>query len=142
MEREFEIGGRKFKVNKINVFKQFHIVRKIAPILSDLLPALQDAAKSQKQFEGLAEEEKFQKLIPVLTPVIMGLSKMSDEESEKVFRGLLCAVDLKQAQGWVKIANDTVLMFDDLELPVLIQLAGRAFMFNLSGFFAVLPQVS
>lgn len=137
-ERDFEIGGRSFKLNKINAFKQFHIVRRIAPILAELMPALKDVAKVSS---NLNESEKLDEFAKILSPIMMGLSKLSDADSDMVLYALLGSVEIKQEPtgNWAKVANENMLMMQELELPVLLQIAGRAFAYNLSGFFAGMP---
>jgi|SRR5271165_6183686 len=136
MERDFEIGGRKFKLNKVDAFKQFHIVRRIAPILSDLLPSIKDAQKIKQ--ENLSEEEKLEGLAKMAAPFMEGIAKLSDKDADFVLFGLLSSVEIQQPTGnWARVSTNEMIMMQDLELPVLLQLAGRAFMFNLSGFFAV-----
>jgi hypothetical protein len=140
-ERDFEIGGRKFKLNKINAIKQFHIVRRIVPILSDLGPVMGDVQKVMNPNSNISEAKKFERAAKIMTPILNGISNMSEADSNKVLFGLLSAVEMKQEHGnWAFVANDEMLLFQDMELPILLQLAGRSFMFNLSGFFSVLPQ--
>lgn len=142
MDRDFTIGDKKFKLNKIDAFKQFHIVRRIAPILADVLPILGKISKPAN-IEGLSETEKFDEFAKMAAPLMNGLSKLSDEDSNKVLLGLLSAVEIQQEAGnWAKVATDGSIMFSNLELPVLLQLAGKSFAFNMSGFFSMLPQVS
>lgn len=142
MNKDFEIGSRKFKLNKIGAFKQFHIVRRLAPVLKDMIPLAMKYQKMEKaglSIESLSEEDT----IGSLAPIVDGLSKLDDKEADFVLMGLLCAVEMQQSAGnWAKVANENGLMFNDLDLPVLLQLAGRAFMYNVSGFFTALPQVS
>lgn len=139
MEREFSIGAKDFKLCKIDAFKQFHIVRRIAPILSELLPSLAGAQKIANQ-KDLSESDKFEEFAKIAAPFMAGLSKLSDEDSNRVLFGLLASVEVKQESGnWAKVSTDSMLMMQDLELPVLLQIAGKAFMFNLAGFFAALP---
>jgi hypothetical protein len=138
-DRDFEFGGRKFKLNKIDAFKQFHIVRRIGPIISDLVGAV--AGHKVKDFNTLTEDAKLDMIAKIATPVMMGLSKLSDTDADLVLLGLLQSVEIQSSSGnWARVANNSMLMFQDLELPALLQIAGRAFMFNLSGFFAALPQ--
>ncbi len=140
-ERDFQIGARNFKLNKIDAFKQFHIVRRLGPILGDIIPVAQQMSKSKK--ENLSEDETFESLAKLAGPIMSGLAKLSDEDSNLVLLGLCSAVEMQQAQGnWARVATQAGLMFQDLELPVLLQIAGKSFMYNLSGFFAVAPQVS
>lgn len=141
MENEFEIGSAKYKLRKVDAFKQFHIVRRMAPILGELIPALKGLGK-MSEFESLPEDQKFDQIATIVTPIMNGLSKLSDSDSEFVLKGLLASVEGQVGGAWSPIAKGEMLMRSDLDLPILIQLAGRAFMFNLSGFFAVLPRVS
>lgn len=141
-DREFEIGGRKFKLLKIDAFKQFHIIRRLGPVLSDLLPAMKGV--NPKVLETMSEEEKLDRIAKFVTPIMTGLSKLSDEDSDLVLFGLLHAVEVQQVAGnWARVASGStppMLMIQDMDLPVLLQLAGRAFIFNLSGFFTALPR--
>lgn len=142
MDNNYEIKGKKFKLNKIDAFKQFHIVRRLAPVLKDMIPAAVKFQKLQKngvKFEDMSEEES----MAAVGPIIEGFSKLSDQDSEKVFLGLLQSVEMQQESGnWARLASNDGLMFQNMELPLLMQIAGRAFMFNIQGFFSVLPQVS
>lgn len=139
-DRSFSINGKNFKLFKIDAFKQFHIVRRVGPILADLLPAMGDIQKALKTPDSLSEGENLDELAKVVSPIMLGLSKLSDEDANKVLYGLLSAVEIQQqGMGWARVSTDSALMFQDLDLPMLLQLAGRAFMYNLSGFFAALP---
>lgn len=138
MTTDFEFGGRKFKIGKLNAFKQFHIVRRIAPILADLLPGIGELQKIAKKGDK-TEEESFQESAVILTPLLTGFSRLSDTDAEFVLYGLLSCVEVQIAGSWAKVSTESMLMVQDMELPALIQIAGRSFMANLSGFFAALP---
>lgn len=140
-ERDFQAGGKEFKLSKIDAFKQFHIVRRLGPILGDIIPVAQKL-KGMKT-EGQSEDEKFEMIAEIAKPVMQGLSKLSDEDANRVLLGLLSSVEVKQQTGnWARIARDENLMIQDLELPIMLQVAGRAFAYNLAGFFAIAPQAS
>lgn len=136
-DNEFTIMNRNFKVSKIDAFKQFHIVRRLAPILGDLAPI---AMKFSKMDQSELKQDQFE----ALSPVLNGLAKLSDKDADLILYGLLSAVEIQQAEfgNWAKISDGKTLFFTDLELPILVQAAGRAFMYNLSGFFAALPKGS
>jgi len=140
VDQDFEFGGKKFRLSKISAFKQFHIVRRIAPILADLAPQM-TSAQSLKDVGALNEDEKLETIAKFVSPIMTGLSKLNDADADHVLKGLLESVEVKQETGnWAKIVRGDLFMMQDLELPALLQLAGRAFMFNLSGFFGALPQ--
>ncbi len=139
-DRDFSLGGRNFKLRKIDAFKQFHIVRRISPLLAELLPSMQGIQKV-KGFEGFSEDEKLEQIAKFAAPLMTGLSKLSDADAEFVLYGLLAAAEVQQQAGnWAQVSTGSMLMIQDLELPMLLQIAGRAFMFNLSGFFSALPR--
>ncbi len=91
--------------------------------------------------KDLSESEKLDQFALIASPLMTGLSKLSDEDSNKVLFGLLASVEVQQEAGnWARVSTDSMLMMQDMELPILLQVAGRAFMFNLAGFFAALPR--
>lgn len=140
MDNKFTIGSREFSISKIDAIKQFHIVRRLAPVLAELLPVAQKYAKlTKEQIDSKLADDSIEDLAPVLS----GIAKLGDADSNKILYGLLSAVQVKQEQGnWANLVTGEQLMFQDMDLPVLLQAAGRALMFNLSGFFATLPQVT
>lgn len=138
MDNKFEIGGRHFSLSKLDAFKQFHIVRRVGPILTELLPNL-DALKVAGEAKN--DSDRMKQLANFASPILDGLSKLSDADSEYVLHGLLSCVEVQQAAGnWAKVFANGFMMINDIELPILLQLAARAFAYNLSGFFAALPQ--
>ncbi len=143
---EFTVNDLNFKVRKIDPFKQFHIVRRLAPILSELLPSLGKIKATMKGeepgSENMTEEEKWQQIGEIAQPLLMGLSKLNDADSDKVLYSLLSGVEIQQGPGWAPVSDGSIMMFQNLELPALLQIAGRSFMFNMAGFFSILPQVS
>lgn len=142
-DKDFEIGGREFKLSKIGAFEQFHIVRRLGPILGDIIPVAQ-GIKGTLSDKEQTEEQKFETIAKIAQPILNGLSKLSDIDANKVLLGLLSSVEIKQAPvgNWARIARGEMLMIQDLELPTMLQVAGRAFAYNLSGFFATAPQTS
>jgi len=81
MSNEFSIGGREFKMSKIPAMKQFHLVRRIAPILADMLPAMKDVKSITKLGEA-SEGEKLEQIAKFVTPIMTGLSKLNKAAPE------------------------------------------------------------
>lgn len=136
-ERDFELNGKKYKLHKLDAFKQFHVVRRLSPILGDLISVAPKLSK-------VAPEQMGDEHYAMLTPILNGLAKLSDADSNFVLISLLSSIEMQQTAmgGWARVATDSGLMFQDLELPTLLQLAGRAFQYNLQSFFTLLPQTS
>lgn len=140
MDRDFEIGARKFKLNKLDAFEQMHVVRRLAPILGDLLPL---AVKAQKDLKGKTVDDMSEKDLEAFAPILTGFSKLSDQDFDRVIVSLCSCVEISSGAGWARVATKNAgMMFQDLEMGELLQIAGRSLMFNLAGFFATLPQVS
>jgi hypothetical protein len=139
---EFEIGADKFKVGKLDAFAQFHVTRRLGPLLAELFPVLQKIAKAQSEMAGLSEEEKLKRMMETAAPVMEALAKLSDTDADYVLYRLLSVVEVFQPKfsSWAKVATQTQLVMQTLEFPVLLQAAGRSLMFNLSGFFDSLPR--
>lgn len=143
-ERDFSIGDRRFKLNKIDAIKQFHIVRRIAPMLGDLMPVAHKLNKLGKiDIENLTEDQ-VGVFGPAISKALELFSKLSDADSELVLKGLCSGVEVHQpaSNNWARLVVSDSFMIQDLELPILLQCAGRAFLFNLGSFFNALPQVS
>lgn len=121
---EFELEGRTYRANKIDARAQFHIVRRLAPVLGEIVPALQGKG-------GL----------DALPPLANAVAKLTDSDADYVIFGLLKAVVRKQDQGlgWGPVATGEQLMYDDITMPLMLKLAWQSFSFNMSGFFAALP---
>lgn len=141
-DRNFEVGGRKFQLSKINSLKQFHIVRRIAPILGEMLPAIKEISR-QPEGKVLTEAEQMEMAVKFGAPFLNGLAKLNDKDSEFVLYALLSGVEMQQDQGnWAFIVKNDMLMFSDLDMPLMLAAAGRSFMFNMAGFFDVLQRLS
>lgn len=124
---EFELEGRTYRASTIDARKQFHIVRRLAPVLGELAPALQGTVKG----DGLA----------AIPPLANAIANLSDDDADYVLFGLLAVVSRKQDQGlgWGPVCAGTAIMYEDINMVTMLKLAWQAFQFNMSGFFAALP---
>ena len=123
---EFETEGRTYRVNKIDARSQFHIVRRLAPVLGHVAPAIQGGKTSGME------------ALPALADAI---AKLSDEDADYVLFGLLKVISRKQDQGlgWGPVCTGTTIMYDDITMPTMLKLAWESLSHNMSGFFAALP---
>jgi hypothetical protein len=127
-KEHFNVAGAEYSCSKLPVLQQAHILRRLTPVLSDIAPVL----------KGNKDDNTFD----ILGAAVGAISKLNDSDFEYVLFGLLSAVSRKQAGGGfaqVTPTNGKVIMFDDIDLPSALQLAGRALMHNLGNFSNVLP---
>lgn len=136
-EREFQINGITFQLSKLDPWKQFHVVRKLAPFMADLLPTL-------AKFSALTPDELKGDQMEALAPALNSLAKMSQSDSEFCVKTLISCVAMKQDSGNYAqlIVNDVTMFKDILDLPLMLKLAGKAFMYNLGSFISASPQLS
>lgn len=122
---EFEQNGKTYKVGKLDARAQFHIVRRLAPVFGELIPALQDGKEG---FDA----------IPAMAKAVAGLS---DADTDYCLFGLIGTMSRKQEQGlgWGPVATGNALMYADIDMVGMLQLAWQSLQYNMSGFFAALP---
>lgn len=127
---EFEINGNQYRIGKLSAFNQFHVSRKIAPILPTLIPVFVKLSKGgglSGDLSGFAE---------VLEPFTEGIAAMSDEASEYVLNTCLSIVQRNNDGAWRPVWSQQhkACMFEDIDLSVMINLAIRVIRDSLEPF--------
>lgn len=120
---EFELNGEEYKLSKIDTISQFHLVRKLAPIFGELA-----ALNGEQKDDAIAK----------LTGAV---AKLSNEDAEYCLYGLLKAVSKKQksGMGYAAIVSNNVLMYQDIDLQTMMQLAFKSLQHSLANFFQNAP---
>ncbi len=114
---DIELNGHSYKCGTIDARKQFHIVRRLAPVMGNV-------AKGGEAIEAISA----------------AVSQLSDDDADYVIFGLLACVTRKQDSGlgWAKVSNGNALMFSDIGMADMLRLAFSAFEENMQDFFAVI----
>lgn len=122
---EFDLDGHSYRVGKIDARAQFHIVRRLAPVIGELAPAPQGGKGG----------------IEALPAIAGAVANLTDADADYCIFGLLRVVSRKQPNGlgWGPVATGELLMYDDITMPQMMKLAWEALSFNMSGFFAAMP---
>lgn len=118
-----EVGGQKYRIGRIDARKQFHVARRLAPLLAGMgESALADKAGGFAAMVG---------------PLTTALSSMSDEDVDYVLDACLyvCQRIQPNGQGAPVIARSGGMMFEDIDMGQMIQLAVKVIQENLGGFF-------
>ena len=126
---EIELSGQTYQIRKLDAFKQFHLSRKIAPLLPKLAPAFMGLA-------GLNDKADFTQTLQSFTPFAEALAEMSEEASEQVMVLALSAVLRKSGSGWAPVIaqGKAALMFDDMDLGTIIKLVIQVIGANIGPF--------
>lgn len=133
MATEFEVVGKKYRVGKLDAIKQFHLMRKIGPIVAKIAPDFANQA------DGLGDMQK------MITPVLEALSEMKDGDVDYIIR--MCLSVTKRDEGanvWVDCWNVRANMsqFADMDLSVLLPVCLNVIQENLGGFLGGSPSSS
>lgn len=142
---EFELGDDTYRIGKLNAFQQFHLSRKVAPIIPTLIPIflkLKTSAKvSGDAMEGAADKSgplsgDLGNLAELLQPFADGIAAMPDEAAEFILSTCLIVVQRKQGTSWFPVwnAGQSTCMFDDLDLGVMLRLSVRVITESLGPF--------
>lgn len=124
------IDNINYSVGKLNPLKQFHLVRRLVPLLaksSEGIAALQ-AGGSQSAGD----------LSRMLLPMVDELARMPDAEAEYIIFTCLSVVKRDTgASGFAPVlSSSNDLMFQDMTMEIMLKLVVEVIKVNLSGFFA------
>lgn len=131
MALEIDLNGNRYSIGKLSAKQQFHISRRIAPILPTLIPVFVRLAGGNRVVSedpgGLAD---------VLQPLADGLAAMKDEDADYIMGVCLGVVQRQQSGAWANVwsASQGVCMFQDMDLGVILPLIVRVITQNLGPF--------
>lgn len=107
---EITIAGHTYRYGKLNAFQQFHIERRILPLVLTAFPVF--FGNGADDGDGIVS---FRDVMARSRPLADVLSKMSDEDADYVTSTCLSIIQRKQGMEWVSLMSDGRLMFDDLD---------------------------
>jgi Phage tail assembly chaperone protein, TAC len=125
---EVELGGIRYQVNKMNVFDQAHVARKVAPIVFGMGRGYSQALSNLGGNGALPingedpEPAQNTVMFDAMLPIAEILAAMTDEDVNYVLKKCLAVCQRFNGQQFVPMMRGGNLMFEDLELTTLIQL--------------------
>lgn len=140
---ELEIGGNTYRINSMPAMTQFHVMRKLGPVLPGIVPVLAQAAAALPQADGqedggaMATVDGVAAIAMAARPLLDGLAAMADADAEYVINHCLSAVMRRDHGGksWNAVSRDGVTMFDDIDLMTSMQIVWAVLRENYTGFF-------
>ncbi|MET3654091.1 phage tail assembly chaperone [Dyella japonica] len=117
---DFEINGQQYRSGKLNARQQFHVARRLAPVLGGLATASQGKTDDFATF---------------LQPIADAIAGMSDADCDYVLDTCLAIVQRQQGSSWANIFVNKAQMFDDIDMGVMLQIASKVITENLGSFF-------
>ncbi|OZI36769.1 hypothetical protein CEG14_15575 [Bordetella genomosp. 1] len=140
MMNEIELSGNRYSIGKLSAKQQFHLSRRIAPIIPPLIPVYQRLARSGASLaeDGQALSDDGSALSEVLQPFMDGIAAISDADGDQIIDLCLSVVQRRQESGWANVWNPQhgVCLFQDMDLGVVLPLVLRVITHNLGPFMA------
>lgn len=136
---QFELKGHQYQSGKLDAFKQFHVARRLAPLLSGVGAALKGNGEQPKQGDGeaaaAAQKADFSDF---LEPMADALAHMPDADCDYILFTCLAVVQRQQGNGWAKVLaqGSRSLMFDDIDMGEMIGITMKVIQENIGGFFS------
>lgn len=129
---EFNLGEKQFRTSKLDALAQFHVSRKLAPIIPTLIPVFVKIAKDGAELSDIASYAE------ILAPFADGLAAMSNEDSEYVITTCMSVAKRKAAgsDNWAPVWSNSAraCMFDDMDLGDIIQIVLKVVQDSLGNF--------
>jgi hypothetical protein len=150
---DIEIGGASYRIGAPDVFAQFHIARRLAPVMAALAGAFSAfEAGSAEKAEGEAEVASLiaeaarpgAGVFAALEPLANALSQMSDADADYVVKTCLKSCQRANGKdlGYVNVvAPNGRMMFEDIDMPTMLRLVWAVIEGNLTGFFGGSPSI-
>jgi len=132
-----EINGIEYTIGRLNAVDQFHVSRKIAPIVPKLMPIIAEVAKGDlaKVIDSLSEEEngdlkELQPLADALSPFMDAIAQMPEEDVNFIIFKCLSVAK----RGGAVVCRNNSIMFDNLGMTELLPLVIATIRLNLGNF--------
>lgn len=149
---EFEHKGQAYRAGKLDAKKQFHVSRRLAPFLADVMrgldpkdmPAMAEEAQAtgqEDQPNAKEPKDKESADLAWLDSLANTLADMPDEPLDYILNACLAVTARKQVRGgWAKVQGPGGLMFEDIDMAGMLTITFNVLKHNLSGFFDAVPQ--
>ncbi|MDD3310951.1 phage tail assembly chaperone [Pseudodesulfovibrio sp.] len=124
---DLTINGNAYRAGRMDARRQFHVVRRLAPIISGLT-----------DLKSLMGDP-----MAALGPLADAIAEMKDADADYILDACLAVVERKQpAGGWAKVMVNGGLMFQDLDMAAMLRLTWAVLQEDMQGFFDALPRPS
>lgn len=127
---EFTINGKSYRTRPLNAIQQFHVARRLAPLLAEATNVFQAGQNEDVQ--------SLDQMADIMKPIFDVLSQMKDDELDYIMERCLSVTQRQQAGGqyapmWNVAARQP--QFADLSMVELLQITFQVIQENLGNFF-------
>ena len=150
--QDFTVKGAVYRAGRLDAFQQFHIARRLGPVMAALAGAASEAASPAvaggsatepgglPAIDGLSDEAVTNL---VAGPLAAAISELKQEDVDYILKTCLKAVERQQTNAtggipfWAPVAPAGAIMFEDLryDLSAMLELVTHVIQENLGSFF-------
>ena len=137
------LEGNDYVIGRLTLFQSLNLTRLISPLLpvlfSDVFTnALRTLYASKKLGEAKLEDvlAEINLVVGISEPVLIRFAQLSEGDYKKVLDTCLSCVERKQNEHWVKVWENGVTRFDDMETSIVFNLVFRVIVRELRPFIA------
>lgn len=121
-----DIGGNEYRVESLDAMSQFHVVRRIAPIMANVGMTIAEMRASLGASEDdEAGKEEF--MLKVMQAAMDVVAKMTDDDVNYVLFKCLAKAKRKQGEDgaarYMQVATGSNLQFQDLSMQDMVRLS-------------------
>jgi hypothetical protein len=128
---QFEIGDKSFLPQKMPAKKQFHVARRLAPVLG-ALEGLGPLFNDKIGLEGA--DKDLETMFAFIKPFANVLAKMNDDDAEYIINQCLAACAIMENGKPQRLRIDNRDMYENLNLKELVIIAVHTIKFNMADF--------
>lgn len=126
---EMTVGQFNYQFGKLAAMTQFHVVRRLAPVLAAMGLSITEMVAKGK---SLKEDDV---VLFVMDKASDVLAKMSNEDAEYIIHSCLAVVRRQQGDRWMPMMTGKSFQFQDIDMQLMIQLTVEVLKENLASFF-------
>jgi hypothetical protein len=143
---EFEIKDQQYRAEKLDCFKQLKLSLKLTPLLASIakeygvLRDVFNAETFKKIRENTVDPKDFSSIFESVLPSLAEkMASLPESDIDAITGMCLAVVRRKTAGNWAAIYSNGSLMFDDIDMLVMLRIVGKVAWDNLGNFFPAPP---
>lgn len=126
---ELTIDPFSYQIGKLPAMTQFHVVRRIGPVLAAMGVSISAALQVGKDLRADAD------MMNIMATASDVMAKMSNDDAEYVIFACLAAVKRRQGDRWMQVVTGRQFQFQDIDMQLMLRLTVEVLKENLAGFF-------
>ncbi len=137
MERQLTIDDITYKTGQLSPRHQFHVLRRLAPILANMqgIVSVLAAVKAARGEEGSTADS----MAMMMGPLAKGLADMTDADVDYIINTCCAAARRKEGEGWAPLMSpDGQQFMYPLKMSDMLKIVNETVQGNLGNFFDLL----